>query len=337
MSTGYILLDNPNRKRQYRTTRRAKPSGAIVIHTPEAGVDLKPPDSKAEDVLGWITRRDDYGSYHGGVDSDSIALGAPWDHEVWGSSARAPSSGPFDDDGDRLRSNSIAIHLFVACNAEDWEDLPAVWVDEAIQRLAILASNAAAWLQSEHGITVPARLGTRAMFWDLVPGFYYHGELQDDRTDPGAAFPIGEFLAEFEALTGGTPEDPITSVLIHRIQSAIKATGYTIDTSGVMDERTAWAVEDMAKGIERLLRDGKIAAHALNDSELARVAALSRATELEEARASAVNQRDELAATVEPLSRFLGRASAVAHGLTRDIETLNGYVDEAVEQTNPTG
>lgn len=330
----YYLIDHPNDiKKQYRESRRATPTGAIVLHTPEADVDLNPPDTKARDVLSFISRRDGYGSYHAGVDSDSIDLGVPFSYEVWGATPRSPR-GDLDDLGDPLRANSIAIHLFVACDHDQWTTLPIWWVTAAIENLALLASSAADWVHAEHGIVVPARFGTLEDFWDKRPGFYDHGTLDPARRkDPGVTFPRDLFLDQYTRAAGHLGP---AGTLVERIQQAAKATGYTVDVDGVLDDRDAAAIENMAEGIARLLDEAKAHESALSLADQARVDAIARAAELDAQLGGCIAERAQLHDRNVVMERFLGRMASTWHRVAQlqaevdeIIETAQTYVDDA--------
>lgn len=56
---------------QFREPRRERISGIVFVHTAEGVQDDVGPDSGAENVAGFISRRTDPGSYHVLVDSDS--------------------------------------------------------------------------------------------------------------------------------------------------------------------------------------------------------------------------------------------------------------------------
>lgn len=68
---GYYLLDNPPATQQFYSSRPRPISGGVLIHTTESIMDNVGPDTGAENVAGFISRRSDYGSYHCIVDQDS--------------------------------------------------------------------------------------------------------------------------------------------------------------------------------------------------------------------------------------------------------------------------
>lgn len=181
---GFYLLDHPPKARQFLTRRRRPETGGVVVHTPEGGVDLSPPDTKAEDVARFIASRPDHGSYHWISDSDSSVHMIPWTYEAA---------------QDATGSNPWAVGLSIACNAADWprllRDHPA-WVEGALAQAARGARAYAADLHARTGIVIPARRITRAESDRGLPGFLGHGDRDPARrSDPGPGFPWERFLA----------------------------------------------------------------------------------------------------------------------------------------------
>jgi peptidoglycan hydrolase-like protein with peptidoglycan-binding domain len=66
---GYYLLDNPPASRQFHPSRNNGISGGVVIHTTEGSGGA----TSAENTAGFISRRQDPGSYHVIVDSEPNA------------------------------------------------------------------------------------------------------------------------------------------------------------------------------------------------------------------------------------------------------------------------
>jgi hypothetical protein len=177
------LETHPPKVRQFRTPRRAKPSGLIVVHTAESVLDQIGEDTGAEDVAAFIARRTDFGSYHTLVDSDSRVRLVPFDAEAY---------------GDGTGSNPFAIHISFACKASGWSGMSDAKRKAMIRNGAAAAYEAAAWLKETHGIEVPPARVTRAESEAREPGFISHGERDPGRrTDPGADFPWPVFMREF--------------------------------------------------------------------------------------------------------------------------------------------
>ena len=186
MATDYYLLDNPPARSQYRKTRRAKPTGAIVLHTAESILDKIDPDSGAENVARFIQRRSNPGSYHRIGDRDSIVKLIPFSYEAW---------------QDGTGSNAWAIGISLAMQAHTWPDLTTQHRNQLIDTMARMADEAADWLKAEHGITVPAIRLTKAETDAGKPGFIAHGDRDPARrTDPGRHFPWTQFLNRFAEL-----------------------------------------------------------------------------------------------------------------------------------------
>lgn len=224
------LVDNPPTRRQFRATRRAKPSGVIVVHTAENTPDTIGPDSGAEAVARFIKNRSDPGSYHLLADSDSWLHLVPLSAEAY---------------GDGTGSNPHAVHISVATTAARWPSLSSAWRNGAIHQLALAAAHASAWLKAEHGITVPARRISRVQSDLGVPGFISHAERDPARrSDPGAHFPWDRFLSTYERLTQEdddmpTPAEIARAVWEYRDTSRHPAVAHQLLVSTFGQARTA--------------------------------------------------------------------------------------------------
>lgn len=184
MSTGYLLLDRPQARKQYGIPRRGntRPSGTMVVHTAENAPDLDGPDSGAENVAAWLLRRTDAGSYHSLVDSDSIVLLAPTHAETWHETS----------------TNRWAVGISAAVRAAGWADIPTERRHAIVRNLALAAAQHARVLRDQYGVTVPAVRITRAQALARVPGFIGHGEIDTGRrSDPGASFDWTLFLSAY--------------------------------------------------------------------------------------------------------------------------------------------
>jgi hypothetical protein len=192
------LIDNPPAIRQFRE-RGTKPSGVMVVHTSEGAPDWVGPDTGAEGLARFIETRSTYGSYHGGVDSDSIVQLVPFHLQAY---------------GDGTGSNPHATHGSVATQAAKWNAAPAEWRRESVRNLAEFFARGARWLKKEHGITVPARIITREESERRVPGFISHGARDPERrSDPGKDFPWAVFLQDFQEAMNPAATPNITDAL----------------------------------------------------------------------------------------------------------------------------
>lgn len=178
------LLDNPPKTRQFRSPRRATPSGVVVVHTAENTPDTTPADRGAESVASFIANRSDYGSYHVMCDADSRIQMVRYTDEAF---------------HDATGSNPHSFGLSAATQAHRWGQMPDWWVEGCIELMAAAAADYAHWIEDEHGITIPARRITRAESEQRKPGFISHAERDPARrTDPGSAFPWEKFLAAYD-------------------------------------------------------------------------------------------------------------------------------------------
>lgn len=181
---GVYLIDHPPKSRQYRSPRRATPSGLVVVHTAENTPDTIPVDGGAENVASFIANRSDPGSYHVLADSDTWIQVVRWDDEAF---------------GDATGSNPYAMHVSAATQAHRWDRMPDWWVEGTIQSIVEGTAAYARWLARTHGTVIPARRVTRAESENGVAGFISHAERDPARrTDPGAGFPWDRFLAAYD-------------------------------------------------------------------------------------------------------------------------------------------
>lgn len=189
MGNAYLDTNKP-RRAQFREPRRAKPTGCVEIHTAESVMDTVGPDTGAESVAKFIQGRNDPGSYHRLVDSDSIVSLVRFGCEAY---------------GDGTGSNPWAIHISAACRTTDWEKMSKERRTNFIANLAKAANEARIWLKRTHGVDLPARRISKAQSDKGVAGFLGHGDRDPGRrTDPGADFPWGEFMAAYTALSKPT-------------------------------------------------------------------------------------------------------------------------------------
>lgn len=195
--TAVYLDQHPPARQQFYKTRSSAITGVIVVHTAENMTDLVLPDSGAEGVASFISRRSDAGSYHSVVDSDSVVRVGEYGWTM------------FHVKG----LNSPTLGLSFACKAGQWGELFAKgWGQRAIPLGAQEAANMARWVKKHYGIDIPARKITAAQAKAGVPGFVYHGGLDPGRrSDPGSDFPLEEFLNEYKkAISGGGPPSKVS-------------------------------------------------------------------------------------------------------------------------------
>jgi hypothetical protein len=203
MSTGIWLIDHPPVTRQYRSPRRATPSGVVVVHTAESFPDESPPDTGAENVARFITRRTNYGSYHDLVDSDSIIQLVRYSDEAF---------------HDATGSNPHSYGVSAATQAAKWSQLRRSWVDATVRNMARASAHYARWLFAQRGVLIPARIITRDDSERRIPGFISHAKRDPARrTDPGATFPWDQFLRDYAAIMLGDQTEEEDMQLDERI------------------------------------------------------------------------------------------------------------------------
>lgn len=200
MSTGFYLVDQPLVRSQYRQPRRAQPTGAVGVHTAESIMDDVGPDTGAENVASYITRRTDPGSYHTIVDSDSAVRLVPDDAEAFSIAV----------DG----LNRSTWNISFACATTDLHPDEA-WTRSAFRIAA--AEIAAYWRRTGIDPTAAIRWLTRSEVLSGRAGLFHHGTVQPaSRHD---AFTRNPHRARLEALLCAeiaahhrqpvtTPEDP---------------------------------------------------------------------------------------------------------------------------------
>lgn len=196
MSTGIYLEDHPPKRSQFRTGRRAKPTGLIEVHTAESVLDTVGPDTGAEAVAKFIQGRSEPGSYHRLADSDTYVKLVRLSNEAY---------------GDGTGTNPYAVHLSFACRTTDWAKMSKDKRKAMLKQGAKAAVEIMTWLKREHGVTVPLKRISKAAAVKGTPGFMAHGDSDPGRrSDPGVnpphLFPWDEFFAEIKALMAPAPK-----------------------------------------------------------------------------------------------------------------------------------
>jgi hypothetical protein len=189
------LTVNPPARQQFYVTRRARPTGLVVLHTSESVMDTVGPDTGAENVARFIRDRTSPGSYHDLVDSDSVVHLVPYESAAF---------------HDGTGSNNWSLSVSFACRASDWPRMSATRRHDFLHRGAEAFARQQVWLRAHDYPTTPLRLVSKAESDAGKPGLIYHGHRDPSRrTDPGiTTFPIHEFIAECRAaLAGGDQED----------------------------------------------------------------------------------------------------------------------------------
>lgn len=188
----YLRRYRPART-QYRSPRRGRPTGLVVVHTAESALDVVGEDSGAEDVARFIRSRTDPGSYHDVADSDSVVQLVEYGDEAF---------------QDGTGSNPFALSISFACRAADWPRMTPA------RRAGFLAQGAAAfarqqaWLAANAHPLTPLRRVSRAASAGGAAGFISHAERDPARrTDPGPDFPWAEWFAACARAAGQIIEE----------------------------------------------------------------------------------------------------------------------------------
>lgn len=243
------LREHPPVRSQFRSPRRARLTGAIAVHTAESVLDSVGPDTGAENVAAWMTRRDTPGSYHDLVDRDSIVHLVDYGDEAY---------------HDGTGGNRWSLGLSYALRTTDWADLGDDDLAAFIENGALAAARMAAHVKAATGVVVPARRISADQYRDGHPGFVSHAELDPGRrTDPGNApgqFPWQLFLERFAALTQQTDPDPqeLTMADIKLILDRLDELEGKVDA---IHRETVQSIEpvkeDKAKGIKGVKGSGR--------------------------------------------------------------------------------
>lgn len=188
----FYLENYPNMKVPQFGWPRNRVSGVIGVHTTESGVVPTGADPGAENTAGYLTRRDNHGSYHALADWDTrIKLVRPR-YAAWAD----------------VTNNRHAMSVSGAMNAARWRDLTPERAAGIVRNMAIAAAELV-WDAIADGLLdspPPARRITAQQAIDgTAAGFYGHGETNPGtRYDPGQNFDWNLFLATYAAAIGGT-------------------------------------------------------------------------------------------------------------------------------------
>jgi hypothetical protein len=170
--TSYYLLDNPPATQQFYPSRPRPMSGGVLIHTTESIMDNVGPDTGAENVAGFISRRLDYGSYHVIVDSDSAVALVPDTYVAY----HCGASG----------YNGSTWGISFACRTTDL-DVNSDWTRKAMRIAA--REIVGFWRRNRFDVAAANRF-IPAMQTQTSPGMSTHGEAQPaDRSDAWTRHP----------------------------------------------------------------------------------------------------------------------------------------------------
>lgn len=250
--TPYLRANKPRRS-QFRSPRRAKLRGVIVVHTTESAFDAAGADMGAENVAGFIARRTDPGSYHDLVDSDSFIHLVSYDDEAY---------------QDGTGSNPWAYGLAFACRTTDWARMSdakrTAMLDIGARRAAEMNKHC----RRRVGISIPSRRLTKSQSDRGVTGFIAHGDRDPARrTDPGTKpphlFPWDEFLNLYSKyVEGGSTPPPDGGLTV----SDVKKLSKEHENLGGGLYAIADGVNDLKKGLlEPLSGDGQSRADRMAD------------------------------------------------------------------------
>lgn len=245
-----LLVQRPPARSQFRSPRRARPTGCTVVHTAESALDLIGADTGAEGVSNFIRTRTTPGSYHDIVDSDSVV------HLVrYGDEAFQDGTG----------SNPWALSLSFALRAADWPSLSPQRRDAFLRQGAEAFRRQQGWLASRGYPLTPLRRISKAQSNAGRAGFIAHGERDPGRrSDPGRDFPWGRFF-EFCATPDNLPEEDMSETIgpgsaeavVRLVQKCVKreavlsnraGPGQALVVDGDYGAQTTAAVEEYQRG-----------------------------------------------------------------------------------------
>jgi hypothetical protein len=198
---GYYLLDNPPAIQQFYLGRPRPLSGGVLLHTTESMMDNTGPDTGAENVAAYIARRQEYGSYHVIVDSDSTVNLLP-DNAV----AYHCGAGGY---------NGVTWGISFACRTTDLNP-DGNWTKAAMANAARAIHGF--WSRNGFDPVASARM-IPAIETQSRPGMSTHGDAQPvDRSDAWTRHPQRAqlealLIANIKSLSVPTPSgvDPMTN------------------------------------------------------------------------------------------------------------------------------
>lgn len=220
----YYLMDHPNPILGQFGWERAKLgrpgqhlSGVVGVHTAENATDFEGADPGAEEVAGFISRRDSYGSYHTIADADSIV---PLVH---------PRFAAWAD----TTNNAHALSVSGAMQAARWRDLTPARAAAVTRNMARAIANIVKIAVAEGYLAAPPparRISATEAINGTRAGFYGHGETNPGtRYDPGQNFDWNLFLSTYAAEIGSnttTQESELSAEDADRIINHINALFY---------------------------------------------------------------------------------------------------------------
>lgn len=226
--TDYFLLDHPPASRQFFSSRANAATGAVGVHTTEGVLDRIAPDTGAENVAGFISRRSDPGSYAEILDTDSVVPMVPDDYTTFS----VAQSG----------YNSRTWNIALACRADELDP------DDPTTQLLIARLGErirAYWERNGFDPVACARwVGTGGL---SGPGLFNHGDVQpQDRSDAWAKHPRRAELDQMlvAAIIGQTPEEddmtPEQDAILRDVQAWVKNLAHSTgadnpDIPGIID------------------------------------------------------------------------------------------------------
>jgi N-acetyl-anhydromuramyl-L-alanine amidase AmpD len=190
VTTGFWIEDHPNPAgRFYYPTRNTCQHGITqlphlaVVHTAESLPDFTLPDTSGESLAKYASTTTRSVSWHSTVDSDGTIPMLPDSYTAF----------------HVVDYNRCAVGMEIATKASLWGTADPTWQKQILG----MAANQVAWWCKTHNLAVKQL--TKAEADTGARGIISHARLDPTRrTDPGPAFPWGDFLTDVQArLTPG--------------------------------------------------------------------------------------------------------------------------------------